>query len=82
MSRGKKSPAIEKLDAENVASVTVVKEKDIPAGAEVKEGVELVGDEAEIKRVMDEAEAAAGTPAPSIYEQILQRIREAQAREA
>lgn len=67
MSRSKKSPAIEKLDAENVASVTVVEEKDIPAGAEVKEGVERVG---------DEAEAAASNP--PTYEQILQRIKEAQ----
>ena len=80
MSRSKKSPAIEKLDAGKVVSVTEVEEKDIPAGVEVKEGVELVGDDAEIARVVNEAEAAAS--APPTYEQILQCIKEAQAMEA
>ena len=80
MSKREKSPDIEKLDAGRVASVTEVDEKDIPAGVEVKEGVELVGDDAEIARVVNEAEAAAS--APPTYEQILQRIKEAQVKEA
>lgn len=58
--KGTKKPAeVEKIDAAKVASVSVVDVKDIPEGADVKdEGVEIVGDEAEVQRVMREAEAA------------------------
>lgn len=82
MSKAKKSPDVEKLDAGKVVSVSVVDENEIPAGADVKEGVELTGDDAEIKRVMEEAEAAAEAEyTPPTFESILSRIKEAQAKE-
>lgn len=58
---GGKKPAEkpEEIDAAKVESVSVVDEKEIPEGADVKdEGVVIVGDEAEVQRVMDEAKAA------------------------
>lgn len=65
MSKGKKSPAIDKIDAAKVESVSQVDIKDIPEGADVKEGVEFTGDEAE------KAED------PNSYESILARIKAA-----
>jgi hypothetical protein len=83
MSKGKKSPAIDKIDAAKVESVSQVDIKDIPEGADVKEGVELTGDEAEIQRVIREAEAAGceveaeKAEDPNSYESILARIKAA-----
>lgn len=49
----------EEIDAAKVESVSVVDEKEIPEGADVKDdGVVIVGDDAEVQRVMDEAKAA------------------------
>ena len=59
--KGNNKPAkeLEKIDAAKVASVSVVDAKEIPDDADVKdEGVEVFGDEAEVARVMREAEAA------------------------
>ena len=83
MSKGKKSPAIDKIDAAKVESVSQVDIKDIPECADVKEGVELTGDEAEIQRVIREAEAAGcegeaeKAEDPNSYESILARIKAA-----
>lgn len=57
--KARKAKAV-KLDAAKVLSVDTVDEKDIPAGADVQEGVELVGDPAEVERVVRMVEAAAG----------------------